>query len=357
MRRRRRSKRSPFDGRCAAGAAPSMLASQWPCSPSVGRSRSIGRQPWPCSRLRCWQPVQPMAGAATGSRCAAAWPVGRFRYPVAPLAQTLLRERSRRLVRDAGSQWPWPVGRCSPSVGRCASMLAADGRCAVQPLGWPVRFDAGSTECAWPVQPLAAVAGCGAQPLGWPFAFDWTPTVAVQPPSMLATSGRGRLAGALRWPVQPWPVAVRSPSVGRSRSIGRQPWPCSRLRCWQPVQPMAGARCSPSVGRCASMLAVPSVHGRCSHWQPWPVRCSPSVRVRLDANRGRAAAFDAGSRCGAQPLGWPVRFDAGSRGRCAALRWPVQPVRCWQPVRSRLAGWPFSVSRGTASPNASQRAF
>ena len=337
MRRRRRSKRSPFDGRCAAGAAPSMLASQWPCSPSVGRSRSIGRQPWPCSRLRCWQPVQPMAGAATGSRCAAAWPVGRFRYPVAPLAQTLLRERSRRLVRDAGSQWPWPVGRCSPrlagalrcwqpmagarcspSVGRCASMLAVPsvhGRCSHwQP--WPVAVRSPSVgrsrsigrqpwPCSrlrcwrpvavagWPVRASmagAAVAGCGAQPLGWPFAFDWTPTVAVQPPSMLAAGAAdGRCAvQPLGWPVRfdagstecAWPVQPLAAVAGAvqplgSRSIGRQPWPCSRLRCWQPV-------------RCAA----PRLAGALRCWQPWPVR-SPSM----------AGAAGSMLAAGAQPLG------------------------------------------------------
>ena len=99
---------APRFGRAASGrGSPSVgRAASGRGSPSVGRAAVAGAQPFDgrCSRFDA------------GSRCAAAWPVGRFRYPVAPLAQTLLRERSRRLVRDAGSQWPWPVGRCSPSV-------------------------------------------------------------------------------------------------------------------------------------------------------------------------------------------------------------------------------------------------
>ena len=205
----------------AAGAAP-RLAVRLRCWQASGRGRSSGAAAQPLGSML----AKPLAAGAP--TCAAPWPVGRFRYPVAWLSQNPLRRAARRLVRDVRRPsvgrsafdgrcsrcadvrrlrcWqPWPVrcSRCSPSVPTCAAVAGAP-TCAA--------FDAGFQGGRGRSSGAASGRGrCG--------AAGAAPRLAV-PPSMLAS--KVAVAGA---PVQPVAVAGAPTSANnaRIRTPGTQP--------------------------------------------------------------------------------------------------------------------------------------
>ena len=300
---------------------PELRCSQWQYRRAVGRgSPSVGR-----GRFR--------SPSATGSRCAAP----RFAFDWTPTAQPV---QPTCAAFDAGQ----PELRCADVRPRSPSMLAAVAGAPVQPvqpLGWPWPVRSHWQPCA---APRLAVAVFGVLAHG--FRKRASQSVLDALCAMLAASGRGRCSRAAPRFAFDWTPTAQ---------------PVRRLRCWQPelrCSPLAAVR-SPSV-RCSRSSGAPTCaafafdagsRGRSSGaavqplgW-PWPVQPlaavrSPSVCVRLDANRAAGAADVRRLRC------WQPEL------RCADVR--RVRLRCWQPV----AGAPVqprspSVGRGRfRSPSA-----